>query len=144
MSLYLRHKRHGKHGSVSESVSKEPPASIKHFQSDLKNLAEGLKQFETAEPVNSQPSPSEPPRASFFSQEQPPQQQTPTHQPPAPTVNHSPAVHSSVTQSNSLGDPKVRALVLWTQERFNLSSESEALRLLVTIGQEQIEKLFPR
>ncbi len=55
---------------------------------------------------------------------------------------------SHTNSNNSAGiftfeslDPKSRAIVSKVQNRFNLSSENEALRLLISLGAERIEKL---
>ena len=130
MSLYLRHKRHGKVGFVSESVSEQPPASIRHFQSDLKNLAEGLKQFDPPR----QESPAKPqasPKAS-------------TYQSIEHTRESTKVTQSTSTAGDFFNDPNIISMLEWTQQRFNLSTKEEAARMLITIGQEQIEKLFPR
>src|SRR5688572_24243925 len=45
VALYMRAQRHGS-SSLATSLQTEAPVSSQNFMSDLKNLAEGLKQFE--------------------------------------------------------------------------------------------------
>lgn len=166
------------------------------FKTDLKNLAEGLKNFETPQPqpasqihtqqatTTATPQPERPigspPQTqvfsenekspSFGSQKQPfrttdilgnnsmprfmetPQEPThstqrPLHSPHQPmtapvepTVNKSTSTTESAHSSQDGFDPRTQQMIQEVKSRLNLSSDTEALRVLVQLG---FEKLTP-
>lgn len=145
------------------AVQMEAPVSQESFKQDLRHLAEDLKQFEepSAPPTHIQPTRS----TSFGLTHEPhnhkveplfvaPPQQSHSHQPPqhahAPVHSHHhhshhspqpPVPHSPAPQWNV--DPKSLAIAREIQNKFNLSSEAEALRMLVSLGSERARQLFP-
>lgn len=157
IGLYMQARRRNGDGS-SWSGSEAP--SVEAFKADLKNLAEGLKAFETSTGA------SNPPPTSHVS---PPQQQQaprvdavvsgPTTQvspqaaaftpPSLPKLDWStpqgPAVVTAPKASPTAAlDPRTQGYIDEVRRRMNLSSESEALRALVAIGYERIRDLLPR
>lgn len=233
VSLYLRAKRNKENGKIED----EAPVSSRNFKSDLKNLAEGLKAFESngndgnvgedrkegqkyqqsqkdvhgAPPIENRPHfiPQMP--IHFQSQNtqvnfhqvpvqsnefgshtinQSDQYQQPTqdaerlaptgplqghphrrqgNMPPGAYTNRPPRQHfqaippltadlkqvelgeeynasarpaqSSYWSSDSL-DPRSRQLILQTMEHLNLSSEEEALRVLISLGSQKLFRTF--
>jgi hypothetical protein len=114
VALYLQSKRRGTPSTY--------PVSGESFTEDLKSLAKDLEQFSTpasAPPVSSPLSTREhvppPPRASFTE--------------PAPLAQWN-VDSKSWTQARQL------------KERLNLSSESEALRMMIALGAERLSALL--
>jgi hypothetical protein len=128
VSYFLQARRRG-------AVNLDAPLSGEAFKADLKNLAEGLKQFEdtvapppplrSLAPVTHEEVPQTPPPL------QPPLQPTP------PPVQQAPGVVVWSVDSRSLQAARE------IQHRLNLGSEIEALRMLVTLGSERSRELFP-
>lgn len=107
----------------------EAPVSGETFKADLKHLAEDLKQFE-------EPS-VPPPVVQLFSQPEPifkpepiPQSHVPRSEPPVKPASW-PVDNRSLAAAREL------------QQRLNLSSEMEALRMLLVMGIERARVLFP-
>ncbi len=170
VALYMQARRRA--DQKSEQV-----ASTESFKQDLKNLAEGMKQFDDpglAAGMPQQILPSSPqqviapaqvaapapviaPRQHLPAQQHVQQQQytqhqtlhhaqhhaqhqsSLTHAPQqyAPPPQHVSAPHTQVPSSNPL-DHATRDKIRSVQLRMNLSSETEALRMLVAIGYEHL------
>lgn len=115
----------------------ETPVSAEVFKSDLRHLAEDMRQFEAPPPPQHTPhrSPSFELPPELRVQPAPPRQQ-PQPQPRPPVIEEAAAVHWPV-------DPRTLAAAREIQQRLNLGSEVEALRLLVTFGAERARALFP-
>jgi hypothetical protein len=122
------------------SAEAEAPVSGEAFKADLKHLAEDLKQFEIPSPPHTQPSrspsyeftpPPEEMPAATFAAPPPPPRVAPAPAPQAPTTVHWPV------------DARTLGAAREIMQRLNLSSEVEALRLLVTLGAERARALFP-
>ncbi|HMN67227.1 MAG TPA: hypothetical protein PKC28_01690 [Bdellovibrionales bacterium] len=139
VSHYLQARR--KHAAQMEA-----PVSGETFKADLKHLAEDLKQFEdpSAPP---HPAPSRSPSHGPFDFEPVHHQQrtdtirveavrteTTTQHAPAPETSRGPVWHV---------DPRSLAAARELQARFNLGSEVEALRMLVTLGIERAKEMCP-
>lgn len=127
VSLYLQARRR------NTDWQNEAPISGENFKSDLKHLAQDLKQFEepSAPPTNLQQSePVVAPIAEpmFRTVERPPTQEVKPQAPKAPTWTL---------------DPRTLSAARELQTRLNLSSEIDALRMLVTLGIERARSLFP-
>jgi hypothetical protein len=178
VSIYMQARRRG--GQFIPTN----PVSAQSFKQDLKNLAEGLKQFDGADgmgvqappvaphpsqtyqaPQTQQPSPQFygaqqlPPVPTQMPQAQPqmptqqyvPQQQAPQQQvalPPQPTMPLPPAqptYYAGATpatfESDMALDAKSISAVRQVQQRFNLSSENEAIRLLIALGSEKFREM---
>lgn len=160
VGLFLRAKKTGE--SSLESVA---PVSREVFRQDLKHLAAELQQFEHTDRTHSER--SQPERASdvtvrstthSHSHSAPVIAPTvsisvsPTHpQAPSPTYSatHTP---SSVAATNARPaqrtdtfalDEKSREMIRDVMTRLNLSSESEALRALLTLGYDRIKGVLP-
>lgn len=108
----------------------EAPVSGETFKADLKHLAEDLKQFED---------PSVPPPVvQLFSQNP-----EPIFKPepiPQPLVSRS---EPPVKPASWPVDNRSLAAARELQQRLNLSSEAEALRMLLVMGIERARVLFP-
>ncbi len=167
VNIYLQARRRA-------AVQMEAPVSGETFKTDLKHLAEDLKQFEepSAPPPQAGRSPSSGPYDSHASVEplfksqpmaepivmQMQQAQAHTqvhvhhHTPPPPSHPHAHPPYHSPAPTHAPAAPKghtwqvdARSLAAARelQQRFNLSSEGEALRMLITLGQERARDLFP-
>jgi hypothetical protein len=136
VSLYLQSKRR------SNEWHQETVSTGEHFKSDLKHLAQDLKQFQFDEPL--------PPQHTF-------QQPEPTVPAPAPPPPRAPIVEqmshqngpdsqSSIATPKALTwtvDPKTLSAARELQTRLNIGSDVDALRMLVTLGIERARGLFP-
>jgi hypothetical protein len=155
VSFYLQARRR------MTAAQMEAPVSGETFKQDLKHLAQDLKQFE--EP--SAPPPATPNRSlssGTFDYPEPVQYQL--HTAPSPQQHTQQHVHLHVQQAPPPPAPAPAAAApapqppkgfTWTadakslafarelQERFNLSNEGEALRMLITLGIERARDLFP-
>lgn len=166
VSYYLQACR--KAGSQSEA-----PVSQEHFKQDLRHLAEDLRQFDepTAPPTPIQPSrsPSLGQVEPLFvaPQHQPHQAHAhmpapshhshslshshghghghPTFHAPAPQPQAPPPAHQAPRAPSPQWnvDPKSLAIAREVQNKLNLGSEAEALRLLIALGAEKAKQLFP-
>lgn len=121
------------------AVQMEAPVSQESFKQDLRHLAEDLKQFEepSAPPTQPSRSPSfgnihyqqpqyEPVQPLFVAPEPPPRIEQPRNPSPQWTI-----------------DPKSLAMAREVMNKLNLSSEGEALRMLIALGTERARQLFP-
>lgn len=128
-------------------------ASAEAFKKDLKSLAEGLKQFEGAEVSSSTTAPVKVNSGnSQVLPQSPPSQTSPT---PYPTIM-SPPHHAPISQPQTSPQPaqtpqmalsldgrSLETLRL-VQNLLNLSSEREALRMLIVLGYEKIKDFLPK
>ena len=103
--------------------------SIQNFKNELKNLAGMMGEFEVEEPPKPQTyhAPSPPPR--------PRAQPAPA---PAAPISSMPAVATSSMDSEIRTDSMVAEI----RGKLNLSSDQEALRVLISVGYHQIKSLF--
>lgn len=104
----------------------DAPVSGEAFKADLKHLAEDLKQFErpqAPEPVITPPSPPQHTPNRFFS----------------PGLIEEPTTPRAPTWEI---DTRSLAVAREIQQRLNLGSEIEAIRLLITLGAEKAKSLF--
>lgn len=126
VSLYLQARRR------TSEWEHEAPVSGENFKSDLKHLAQDLKQFEesSAPPQGPPLHISEPVHAPIA---EPMIRTVPNPQPPPPAPK---------APSWNL-DQRTLSAAREVQQRLNLSSEQEALRMLVTLGIERARSLFP-
>lgn len=141
------------------AVQMEAPMSSANFKSDLKHLAEDLKQFEEpiAPPTHASARPSshvlpQTPPEQYFSPPEPifkpegPARVELRLEPPvaAPPPRHEPPPTAPPKSATSWPvDARSQHAARELQQRLNLSSETEALRMLVTLGAEASKKLFP-
>jgi hypothetical protein len=156
VSLFLQAKRRG--GSLSFPGT-QAPSSAESFKQDLKNLAEGLRQFEGTKTAPSVP-------VNTY-QEQPPIKPTPTPvaqtlgttsaaapQQAVPLSTPNPAQAAPVQQvlqapqapipPTAHLDPRTQQILIQVRNRLNLSSESEALRMLIVLGSERLSDSLPK
>lgn len=131
VSIYMQARRRG--GQFTPTN----PVSAQSFKQDLKNLAEGLRQFDGEEsntPSASVTAPVAPATAPAApSQTLPPQQA----QPQQAALS---ATRPASTAKLPLDEKSLEA-VRSVQQRFNLSSESEALRALIALGYEKFREM---
>lgn len=147
VALYLQAKRR----SLSEGTTYEAPnaASVEAFKEDLRNLAEGLRQFDDPHAPPPQPVHATPPAsatsplAGFVADWSSPP--TPQNAPPQPAAAPMPMTQVTAPPSSSLQlDPRTKAWVQEVQRRLNLSTESDALRALVAVGYERLQDILPQ
>jgi len=109
------------------------PVSSKKFVTDLKSLASSLDQFSgnpttyVAQPVNIEP----PQQTTTQTVKKASFEVTTNTQ--APTPSPSPAL---------VFDPLTQSRIQQVKERFNLSSEQEAMRVLVSLGYEKFSQFL--
>lgn len=144
VSLYLQARRR------ATDWHNEAPNSSENFRNDLKHLAEDLKQFEE---------PSVPPQVNHVHTnhqearvEQRHEQRQEYHQAPAPNLPPPP----KPTQQSYYAPPPQASVQGWVidarslsaakeiQSRLNLSSETDAIRFLITLGIERARQMFPQ
>lgn len=169
VGLYLNAKRRNQEGFDSfydrDRVQQSPdsaPVSGEEFKKELKNLAIGLNEFVDDEVVSQTPSPStSPPQVTNpnYSYSVPP---APPHV--SPRANQQTSTTTTQSQSSSIrfsGEVQktssrqttstiTSALDEVSQKRvsavkasLNLSSDTEALRMLITLGFEKIKGVLP-
>ena len=124
VSLYLKAKLQG------ESVLERP--SIQNFKNELKSLAGMMGEFQASEPT---------PRTQVPS----PKRAMPAAQPAetAPITTAAPMTAATSPTPISALDPKTLETLAEIRQKLNLSSENEALRVLVQLGAAQIRKISP-
>lgn len=137
------------------------------FKSGLKDLAQSIKKFDEEEETPSALSdsssltpsseytsplpslgsspysspPSSPESSSPFSTQPPPSSYS---SPASSSPSEPPSPPSSLLSSDTMDlDEKTKVSLYITRERLNLSSNNEALRVLVVLGLEKIKELFP-
>ncbi len=136
VGLYLQTKRRNG-GSVAMSGY---PVSGEAFTEDLKSLARDLEQFSAPSPTPQPPPPQAAPQM-------PPPAAAHPAAPPAPPVQAPVSHHASPTPSAPRTpqwsvDPKSWAQAQMIKERLNLSSESEAIRMMIALGAERLNGLI--
>ncbi|MCK5921221.1 MAG: hypothetical protein KAG66_09785 [Methylococcales bacterium] len=143
VGLFLKAQRHGDHSLNNPSMQ--------NFKSDLKNIQNLMVEFDTTAPQTSNGETkadttnhgSPAPRAASPSASS--SSQATTSSPSGPTSN--PA--TSTPRSTDAGlkdilDRKSFAMAHEVKIAFNLSSEDEAVRLLISLGFQQANKLFAK
>ncbi|HVK61185.1 MAG TPA: hypothetical protein VM432_06525 [Bdellovibrionales bacterium] len=128
VGLYRRAQRYG-----SVSLEADAPVSSQTFMSDLKNLAEGLKQFEEPAP---QPKPTPvaaPPPAGASANFQPQMAREPQH-----SAAVAPSMASSVAGLND----RSRQMLQEVRISLNLSSDAEAMNLMVALAYKNLKSLL--
>jgi hypothetical protein len=168
--MYLRAQRHGENtfqSSYGETLSDTAPVSSQHFKDDLKHLAEGIRNFDYSEPSPIQPPPKDAnfpvthtAHREYRSSERRSEtegSQNPGASTPPPNYNPSSSrpFHTRVTErvvevnephppaANDL-DETSQKKVEEVREGFNLSSDFEALRMLISLGYEHVLKILPK
>ncbi len=150
IALYLKAQRSQMHlqkkmDNQSPNPQTDAPVSAQNFMTDLKSLAEGLKQFDDprgsgAAPVTGQNSPqfSQQASSSFQAthQYQQPAYQAPQLPPPPP-----PQATSQPQMSTSL-HPNSIYMIREVKEKFNLNSDVEAINMLVAIAYKNLKSLI--
>ena len=153
IALYLKTQRSQLHNQKKmESQNSNPyadaPVSAQNFMTDLKSLAEGLKQFEDPTPPNLPPVPVQ--AAQNFSAQL--RSEIPL---PRPAVNltsnltsHSTSNPNSNSNSNPTSNPtsglnsNSQCMIREVKEKFNLSTDTEALNMLVAIAYKNLKSLI--
>ena len=140
VSLYLQDQK------LKERRKKKSEDSTQ-FKQELKSLAQGFKTFEDGSDIQQPPTAQQQADQAVHS---PPPFQQPA---PRPTTyksteyidpkkylrDHQQKLNQ---QKNLLLDPKIKTMLQTTQNKLNLSTEQEALNAIVSIGFEQIKKIF--
>jgi hypothetical protein len=142
VSLYLKAKMNGE-------ASLERP-SIQNFKAELKNLAGMMGEFENggesttakvtkaAAPMSAAPSATQPSsRFSTFTSQ--PEKSAPTATEFASNFSFEDGPSAA---STSELDPQSQAIIREVKNQLNLSSDTEALRLIISVGFKKIRQLF--
>lgn len=148
VALYLQAHRRATHKSTHGF---ENAPSSEAFRSDLKNLAQDLKKFDQQKKATKQPDSD-----NNMSKDVP----VTNHQVPTSPGAHSasqsePASPSTASASSSPAyvvqprftdglDRRTKEILQDVQYRLNLSSEQEAMRMLIAIGFERIRDILPK
>ena len=127
------------------------PVSGENFKTDLKHLAEDLKQF-SVDTLAPQSPPLPPPAMSntVFGRNfsSPPHAFEAENEPEIPIFRPDPPPHAprsanpSAKNASSGLDARSISAAREVQQRFNLSSQQEAVRLLIQLGSERLRELF--
>jgi hypothetical protein len=146
----------------------EAPVSVENFKADLKHLASSLKEFEepVAPPIQQSRAPShgtpveplfkpphDPPRLEAVPRMEfmqvaaapvvVPQPPPMAIQTPAPAPIYEPPPKAEPKVLTWAVDAKSLALAKEVKERFNLSTEVDALRMLIVMGAQKTKESFP-
>ncbi|MCB0412297.1 MAG: hypothetical protein KDD22_07210 [Bdellovibrionales bacterium] len=129
----------------------EDVISVESFKSDLRNLAHGMKQFETSEAV-APPHPKTAPQAAAETAPSPSvsdfkgETMSAVSSPPGqnPWMGASAQGPSTPMPSQGPWDEKSLWAIRATKERFNLSSDQEAIRMLIASGFDRLKESFPK
>lgn len=141
VALYMQSRRRTSQDSWEQKVTTET------FKNDLRHLAEDLKQFETPAPVVA---PSPPQRSILATtQEQhytmPDSAPKPAPRAQMPTMHETPQPERQTSTTYVSGlqlDERSLKMAREIQNRFNLSSEMEAIRMLLVLGYEKARPLL--
>lgn len=157
--MYMKAKRQGKttfQSNYGETLADAAPVSAQHFKSDLKNLAEGIRKFDFGENSPIIPPPAEPNTpAVTHSNISSPTQNTITQPPQHPAENDrafKARVTERIVEVNEPTPPQARTTLDTVSQSkvdevkagLNLSSDQEAIRILISVGFEQILKVLPK
>lgn len=128
VALYLQSRRRG---TNSQSTQNQPlamgPSGAESFKQELKNLSEGLKQFDT--PANTGATSVVPASSGVAT--------------PAPVMPVSAAVSLGSSAILSL-DAKSQEQIQKVRVGLNLGSENEALRMLIALGYDRVREILPK
>lgn len=124
VGLFLKAQRQG-----IDNIDVDAPVSSKKFLSDLKNLKKDIAQFEEPE-SSSLVSPT-----SINAQLQNAVQTQVTQ---TTTVSETKSMSVNMNTASLSLDPQSLQAIRLVQERFNLSSPQEALRMIIAVGTKQI------
>lgn len=129
VSLYLKSSR----GGVTQESLERP--SVQNFKSELKNLAGMMGDLEKKN------APTEP---TYYQHPVPPPQPQQTYSQPQPTyvAPPPPTPVSTVPQASKSLDDITQSLIREVKTELNLSSDQEALRMLVKIGYQKVQSLY--
>jgi hypothetical protein len=129
VSLYLKSSR----GGVTQESLERP--SVQNFKSELKNLAGMMGDLEKKN------APTEP---TYYQHPVPPPQPPQTHSQPQPTyvAPPPPTPASTAPQVSKSLDDITQSLIREVKTELNLSSDQEALRMLVKIGYQKVQSLY--
>jgi hypothetical protein len=141
IALYSKAKLHG------DGIFEKP--SFQNFRNDLKNIANMMGEFDSTQPNIQSPQQNQvsPAGQRVSVQAQSIQVQTTHHHQEIPISNSS----SVIQQGNSMDlrslellnlDSKSLLMAREIRDHFNLSSETEAIRLLISIGYQKIRTQF--
>lgn len=123
VGLFKKSMRNG-NGELPNNLMAPPPSSDA-FRSDLKSLAQGLRQFE--DPMDAK-------IESEFKETSELESTQPVTQTPIPVAK----------KGQFDLDEKSLALIQMVKSEFNLSQDSEALRMLIALGYDKASAIFPK
>jgi len=149
VSLYLHACRHGLNVFKEDRIA-EAPESTQDFKNTLQNLSKDIHQFEDKQQVDTQQAGKQQAGKQQADTQQADKQQVDTQQVDTQQAENQPPANSAPLQTPLLEppskplslDPRSLDGIRRVQERMNLSSESEALRLLISLGYDRIRNIL--
>jgi len=137
VGLYTRAKRFG-----NSSLEADAPVSSQNFMNDLKNLAEGLKQFESPGAVGGGPARAGAHFASAGVIPETPPVATGPQQISTVTTSHQTQVTASTTTILSGLNDRSRAMIQEVKNQMNLSSDAEVINMMVALAYKTLKNLL--
>lgn len=135
VGLYLRAQRYG-----ASSLENDAPISSQSFMSDLRNLAEGLKQFEDSPQLAPQVVATAPRALSH--PESDPVSPKPNTPPETKGENPVPEGKPRSTPSDGVLTDRSLLMIQEVKDGLNLSSEAEVINLMVAIAYKKLKNLL--
>jgi len=140
VGLYLKAQRQG-----IVNIDVDAPVSSKKFIDDLKSLKKDFAQFEEPRSAQANVTPMAPVAPTVVTEEPAPNYTPP---PPPQQATSSPVFHNNILIAQQPSSPrgpqefdeKTRESLDYIQQRFNLSSRQEALRMAIAVGIQRISR----
>jgi hypothetical protein len=136
VGLFMRAQRYG-----NSSLETDAPVSSQNFMSDLKSLAEGLKQFEEPKELKRNSLPAQPQLQSYANHGNNMSSAGASQYAAPPQGFASPA---RVAEEFSLSglNANTQRMIQEVKSHFNLSSEAEAINMMVALAYKNLKNLI--
>ncbi len=134
VGIYMRAQR------LADGIDSDAPISSQNFMSDLKNLAEGLKQFETPpNPRDLRRVQSTAPSANNAGAHHATQHTT---HPAAHHASHQSPPSAPFSIPNGGLNERTLAMIQEVRNQLNLSSDSEAINMMISLAYKSLKNLL--
>lgn len=157
VALYLQARRNGVSSLVDSRMENIAPVSSRDFKNQLQSLATELNQFEKQKETLKAQVPLKPasppqtfqniPETPNFAQDfqEPQEYQMPEPTPSQQFEERSIEFKVSERRPTSLPlDGKSQAIIDRVKQELNLESDSEVVRMLITLGYDKLKNIFPQ